>query len=84
MEESIGDLLGRAIDYWEAVQYDDVPTKDDEEIAIDWLEVNCCPVVYDDGTYKVWEDRTDSGNYVIGTPHGLMWAKRITNDKEEL
>ena len=69
--ERIGGLLARAIDYWEAVQYDDVPTRDDERLAIEWLEWNDCPVVYDDGTYKVWEDVTDDNNLVILTPQGL-------------
>lgn len=78
----IEDLLARAIDYWEAVQYDDVPTRDDERLAVEWLEWNDCPVVYDDGTYKVWEDVTDDKNLVILTPQGLRWAKRLKEEDD--
>ena len=78
--ERIEDLIARSIDYWESVQYDDVPTEDDEDLALDWLECNGCPVVYDDGAYKVWEDVTDDNNLVISTPQGLRWARRL---KEE-
>lgn len=78
----IEDLLARAIDYWEAVQYDDVPTRDDERLAVEWLEWNDCPVVYDDGTYKVWEDVTDDRNLVILTPQGLRWAKRLKEEDD--
>lgn len=81
--ERIEDLLARAGDYWEAVQYDGVPDKEDERLAIEWLEWNNCPVVHDDGTYKVWEDRTDSDNYVIQTPQGLRWAERLEEDSNE-
>ena len=78
--ERIEDLLARSVDYWEAVQYDGVPTRNEERLALEWLEWNGCPVAYDDGTFKVWKDQTDDDNLVILTPQGLRWARRL---KEE-
>ena len=76
MEESIEDLLARSTDYREAVRHDGAIGEGEERLAIEWLECNGCHVVHDDGTFKAWEDRTDGGNYVISTPHGLKRARR--------
>ena len=81
--EGIKGLLRRSHDYWEAVGLDRLPTAEDERLAVEWQEISGCPVIYDDGVYKVWCDITDNDNYVISTPHGLMWAARMLNDTEE-
>ena len=80
--EGIKALLGRSHDYWEAVRLDRPPTAEDERLAIEWQEINGCPVIHDDGVCKAWRDVTDNGNYVISTPHGLMRAARMANDEE--